>query len=136
MSIFIPVNSTAWEELSNISCAVYFRNSSQLSIYNKLRSIGRKIQWINFVFGGVKIKALMVAPGEHPREVTLINELDALQKAVSIGAGQQGCIEIILLEDTLCLLYNEGREHCSLIENELEKHKKILEIEEGVLRLR
>ena len=27
-----------------------------------------------------KIKALMIAPGEHPREVTLINELDALQK--------------------------------------------------------
>jgi len=100
-----------------------------------------------------KIKALMVAPGEHPREVTLINELDALQKAVSIGAGQQGYIEIIPLEDNLCLLCNEegkllqlegnrrlGRdiiagvfyvcgdneegEFRSLTESELEKYKK------------
>ena len=32
-----------------------------------------------------EIKVLMVAPGEHPREVVLENNLDALQKAVSIG---------------------------------------------------
>jgi len=53
------------------------------------------------------IKVLMVAPGEHPTETTLVNELDALQMAVSIGAEYQGLIEIIPLEDNLCLLCNE-----------------------------
>ena len=32
-----------------------------------------------------EIRVLMVAPGEHPREVVLKNDLDSLQKAVSIG---------------------------------------------------
>ena len=32
-----------------------------------------------------EIKVLMVAPGEDPKEVVLENNLDALQKAVSIA---------------------------------------------------
>ena len=53
------------------------------------------------------IKVLMVEPGEHPKEVELDNNLDALQKAVSIGCEEQGFIEIIGLEDGICLLCNE-----------------------------
>lgn len=53
------------------------------------------------------IKVLMVEPGEHPKEVELDNSLDALQKAVSIGCEEQGLIEIIGLEDGICLLCNE-----------------------------
>ena len=45
-----------------------------------------------------EIKVLMVAPGEHPREVVLENNLDALQKAVSIGCDYQGLIEVVNLE--------------------------------------
>ncbi len=54
-----------------------------------------------------KIKVLKVAPGEHPMETTLVNELDELQKAVSIGASYQGLIEIIKIEDGVCILCNE-----------------------------
>ena len=36
------------------------------------------------------IKALIVAPGKHPEVVKLGNDLDSLQKAVSIGAPEQG----------------------------------------------
>lgn len=53
------------------------------------------------------IKVLMVEPGKHPKEVMLDNNLDALQKAVSIGCEEQGLIEIIGLEDGICLLCNE-----------------------------
>lgn len=53
------------------------------------------------------IKVLMVEPGEHPKEVELDNTLDALQKAVSIGCEEQGLIEIIGMEDGVCLLCNE-----------------------------
>ena len=107
-----------------------------------------------------KINVLMVAPGEHPKETVLINELDNLQKAVSIGAEYQGLIEIIHLEDNICLLCNEegkllqlqgnrrvGRDIiagvfyicgedeegnlCSLSEDEMEQYKKrFWEIEE------
>ena len=54
-----------------------------------------------------KIQVLAVAPGEHPKETTLVNELDDLQKAVSIGAENQGLIEIIPLGNNICLLCNE-----------------------------
>lgn len=54
-----------------------------------------------------RIKALMVAPNESPKVVTLKTDLDSLQKAVSIGAGYQGLIEIISLDDGVCLLCNE-----------------------------
>ena len=53
------------------------------------------------------IRVLKVAPGEHPMETTLVNDLDELQKAVSIGASYQGLIEIIEIEDGVCILCNE-----------------------------
>lgn len=53
------------------------------------------------------IKVLMVEPGEYPKEVTLDNNLDALQKAVSIGCEEQGLIEIIGMGEGVCLLCNE-----------------------------
>lgn len=107
-----------------------------------------------------KIKVLMVNPGKHPEETVLANNLDDLQKAVSIGAEYQGLIEIIHLEDNVCLLCNEegkllclegnrrvGRDIiagvfyicsedeegnlCSLSEGEMEQYKKrFWEIEE------
>ena len=54
-----------------------------------------------------EIKVLMVAPGEHPREVVLENNLDALQKAVSIGCDYQGLIEVVSLEKGVCIICNE-----------------------------
>ena len=54
-----------------------------------------------------EIKVLMVAPGEHPRAVVLENNLDALQKAVSIGCDYQGLIEVISLEKGVCIICNE-----------------------------
>ena len=54
-----------------------------------------------------EIKVLMVAPGEHPREVVLKNDLDALQKAVSIGCDYQGLIEVVGLGDGVCIICNE-----------------------------
>ena len=54
-----------------------------------------------------KITVLMVEPGKHPRETALDNNLDALQKAVSIGAESQGLIEIVDVEQGVCILCNE-----------------------------
>lgn len=54
-----------------------------------------------------EIKVLMVAPGEHPREVVLKNDLDSLQKAVSIGSNYQGLIEVVSLEKGVCIICNE-----------------------------
>ena len=54
-----------------------------------------------------EIKVLMVAPGEHPREVVLKNDLDSLQKAVSIGCDYQGLIEVVNLEKGVCIICNE-----------------------------
>ena len=54
-----------------------------------------------------KIKVLMVAPGEHPKDVVLENNLDALQKAVSIGCDYQGLIEVISLGKGVCIICNE-----------------------------
>ncbi len=53
------------------------------------------------------IKALKVEPGKKPCECTLVNELRELQKAVSIGADNVGLIEILDLEEDVCLLCNE-----------------------------
>ena len=53
------------------------------------------------------ITVLKVEPGKHPELCHLRNDLDALQKAVSIGCDSQGLIEIIELEDGICLLCNE-----------------------------
>ena len=54
-----------------------------------------------------EIKVLMVEPGKHPKVTTLANNLDSLQKAVSIGADYQGLIEIIGIGNGDCLLCNE-----------------------------
>ncbi len=53
------------------------------------------------------ISVLKVAPGEHPRMVELSNDLDSLQKAVSIGTDYQGLIELISIDDETLLLCNE-----------------------------
>ena len=58
-----------------------------------------------------EIRVLMVEPGEHPREhpreVTIRNDLDSLQKAVNIDSEYQGLIEIIGIDDGVCILCNE-----------------------------
>lgn len=54
-----------------------------------------------------RIRVLKVAPMSKPEVVELDNDLDSLQKAVSIGAGYQGLIELISLEAGVDLLCNE-----------------------------
>ena len=54
-----------------------------------------------------EIKALMVEPRKHPVVVMLNDDLDSLQKAVSIGADYQGLIEIIGSGSGDCILCNE-----------------------------
>ena len=54
-----------------------------------------------------EIKALMVEPGKHPVVTVLNDDLDSLQKAVSIGADYQGLIEIIGIGSGDCILCNE-----------------------------
>lgn len=54
-----------------------------------------------------KIHVLMVEPGKHPEEYWLDNDLDSLQKAVSIGAPYQGLIELFELERGITLICNE-----------------------------
>lgn len=53
------------------------------------------------------ITALKVEPMKAPFVVTLKNDLDSLQKAVSIGADHQGLIEIIPIDNGVALLCNE-----------------------------
>lgn len=57
--------------------------------------------------GKKKITVLMIEPGKHPTVTTLDNDLDSLQKAVSIGADYQGLIEIISIGNGDCILCNE-----------------------------
>ena len=54
-----------------------------------------------------EIKVLMVEPGKYPKATTLMDDLDSLQKAVSIGADYQGLIEIISIGNGDCILCNE-----------------------------
>ena len=54
-----------------------------------------------------EIKVLMVEPGKHPRVVMLKDDLDSLQKAVSIGADYQGLIEFVGLGNNDCIMCNE-----------------------------
>ena len=54
-----------------------------------------------------ELTVLMVEPGKHPKVTKLRDNLDDLQKAVSIGADYQGLIEIISLGNGDCLLCNE-----------------------------
>ncbi|MBE6911122.1 MAG: DUF3846 domain-containing protein [Ruminococcaceae bacterium] len=56
---------------------------------------------------GKGIKVLKVEPGKAPEVVFLKNELHELQKAVSIGAPDVGLIEIIDINDEVCILCNE-----------------------------
>ena len=51
-----------------------------------------------YYFGGYDMNAkeltvLMVEPGKHPKVTKLKDDLDSLQKAVSIGADYEGLIE-------------------------------------------
>lgn len=48
-----------------------------------------------------------VEPGKHPVETVLQNDLESLQKAVSVGSEHQGLIEIIGIDDRVCVLCNE-----------------------------
>ena len=54
-----------------------------------------------------QVKALMIEPYKHPCVVELECDLDSLQKAVSIGAPEQGLIEFVYLEDNVSLMLNE-----------------------------
>lgn len=54
-----------------------------------------------------KIKVLMVEPHKVPCMTEIGNDLDSLQKAVSIGADEQGLIELVYLEDNVSILCNE-----------------------------
>ena len=54
-----------------------------------------------------EIKTLMIEPGKHPVVTVLNDDLDSLQKAVSIGADYQGLIEIIGIGNGDCILCNE-----------------------------
>lgn len=65
-----------------------------------------------YCFGGYdmnakELKVLMVEPNKHPKITMLKDDLDSLQKAVSIGADYQGLIEIISIGNGDCLLCNE-----------------------------
>ena len=54
-----------------------------------------------------KINVLMVEPSKAPYMVELNNDLNSLQKAVSIGADEQGLIELVHLEENVYILCNE-----------------------------
>jgi len=54
-----------------------------------------------------EIKVLKVEPGKAPEVATLKNELYEWQRAVSVGAPYVGLIEIIELNDEVCILCNE-----------------------------
>ena len=54
-----------------------------------------------------EIKVLMVEPKKAPVVTTLKNDLRSLQEAVSIGADSVGLIEIISIDDNICILCNE-----------------------------
>ena len=54
-----------------------------------------------------EITVLMVEPGKHPKVTTLKDDLDSLQRAVSIGADYQGLIEFVSLGNGDCIMCNE-----------------------------
>lgn len=54
-----------------------------------------------------EITVIKVEPMKNPVIATLTNDLDSLQKAVSIGADYQGLIEFVYLEDNVSILCNE-----------------------------
>ena len=63
------------------------------------------------------IKALKIAPMERPEIYYLENNLEALQKAVSVGADYVGLIEIIDLDERACIVCNEEGKLINLIPN-------------------
>ena len=63
------------------------------------------------------IKALKIAPLERPELCYLENNLEALQKAVSIGADYVGLIEIIDLDERACIVCNEEGKLINLMPN-------------------
>ena len=65
-----------------------------------------------YYFGGYDMNAkeitvLMVEPGQHPKVTKIKDDLDSLQKAVSIGADYQGLIEFVGLGNGDCIICNE-----------------------------
>ena len=54
-----------------------------------------------------EITVVKVEPMKYPVIATLTNDLDHLQKAVSIGADYQGLIEFVYLDDNVSILCNE-----------------------------
>ena len=54
-----------------------------------------------------ELTVLMVEPGKHPKATKLKDDLDSLQKAVSIGADYQGLIEFVSLGNGDCIMCNE-----------------------------
>lgn len=56
---------------------------------------------------GKEITVVKVEPLKSPCIVKIRNDLDSLQKAVSIGAEEQGLIEFVYLEDNVSLMLNE-----------------------------
>lgn len=54
-----------------------------------------------------EIKVLIVEPGQHPKVTIIKDDLDSLQKAVSIGADYQGLIEFVSLGNGDCIMCNE-----------------------------
>ena len=54
-----------------------------------------------------EITVVKVEPMKPPVIDTLVNDLDHLQKAVSIGADYQGLIEFVGLEENVSILCNE-----------------------------
>ena len=54
-----------------------------------------------------EIKVLKVEPCKAPEQVMLKNKLEALQDAVSIGASYRGLIELLSIDDNICLMFNE-----------------------------
>ena len=54
-----------------------------------------------------ELTVLMVEPGKHPKVTKIKDDLDSLQKAVSIGADYQGLIEFVSLGNGDCIMCNE-----------------------------
>ena len=54
-----------------------------------------------------EITVLMVEPGKHPKVTKIKDDLESLQKAVSIGADYQGLIEFVTLGNGDCIMCNE-----------------------------
>ena len=54
-----------------------------------------------------ELTVLMLEPGRHPKVTKIKDDLDSLQKAVSIGADYQGLIEFVSLGNGDCIMCNE-----------------------------